>query len=120
MPFTVKETKTYEKSGDKVYQAAQKALAGLEGKVLAEDVAAGTLHGQFDKKILGKVLGDRSQILIAVTSPEANQSSVAIEAYPINPVGQKLQFGARKGVSSDGRVLVLGAFGTQSEQSGIR
>ena len=98
MPFTVRETKTYEQPENKVYQAAQKAIAGLEGKVLAEDTAAGTIQGQFDKKIHGKVLGDRSQILIAITSSDANQSAIAIEAYPINPVGQKLQFGARKGM----------------------
>lgn len=98
MPYTVKDTKTYEQPEDKVYQAAQKAIAGLEGKVLAENAAAKSIHGQFDKKILGKVLGDRSQIMIAVTSSGANQSQISIEAYPINPVGQKLMFGARKGV----------------------
>ena len=62
------------------------------------DAAAGTMKGQFDKKIHGKVLGDRSQILVTVTNGDANTSTIAIEAYPINPVGQKLQFGARKGV----------------------
>ncbi len=98
MPYTVKDTKTYEQPEAKVFQAAQKAIAGLEGKVLAEDAAVGTIHGQFDKKIHGKVLGDRSQILVTVTNSGANQSAVAIEAFPINPVGQKLMFGARKGV----------------------
>lgn len=99
MPYTVKETKTYEQPQDKVYQAAQKAIAGLEGKVLSEDTVAGTIHGQFNKKIHGKVLGDRSQILVAVSTND-NSSTVAVEAYPINPVGQKLMFGARKGVVS--------------------
>ena len=100
MSYTVKDTKTYEQPESQVYQAAKKAIAGLEGKVLTEDAAAGTIHGQFDKKIHGKVLGDRSQILITITSSGANESEVAIEAYPINPVGQKLMFGARKGVVS--------------------
>jgi hypothetical protein len=98
MPYTVKESRTYEKSKENCFQAAQKAIAGLEGKVLAEDANAGTIQGQFDKKILGKVLGDRSQILVTVSSSDDNSSTVAIEAYPINPVGQKLMFGARKGV----------------------
>jgi hypothetical protein len=98
MPYTVKESRTYEKPKETVFQAAQKAIAGLEGKVLAEDADAGTIQGQFDKKILGKVLGDRSQILVAVSSSDGDSSTVAIEAYPINPVGQKLMFGARKGV----------------------
>ncbi len=97
MPFTVKETRTYPHPTDATYQAALKAIAGLQGKVLAEDPAAGTVKGQFDKTIHGKVLGDRSQMIVSVSAADG-QSSVAIEAYPINPVGQKLQFGARKGV----------------------
>ena len=98
MPYTVKETKTYPQSKDAVYQAAKQAVVGLEGKVLSEDMAMGTIHGQFDKKIHGKVLGDRSQIEITIIDSGDSQSAIAIEAYPINPVGQKLQFGARKGV----------------------
>ena len=97
MPYTVKETKTFEKPKGDAFQAAQKAITGLEGKLLAEDLAAGTIKGQFNKKIHGKVLGDRSQILVTVSDTDGG-STVAIEAYPINPVGQKLQFGARKGV----------------------
>jgi hypothetical protein len=98
MPYTVKETKTYEQPKENVYQAAQKAVAGLQGKVLAEDANAGTIEGQFDKKIHGKVLGDRSQIKIAISGANGDPATVSIEAYPINPVGQKLMFGARKGV----------------------
>lgn len=98
MPYTVIETRTFEQSKNAVFQAAKKAIAGLEGKTLTEDAAAGTIHGQFDKKIHGKVLGDRSQIFVTITGSDADQSAVAIEAYPINPVGQKLMFGARKGV----------------------
>ncbi len=98
MPFTVKEARTYEQPNDKTFQAALKAIAGLEGKVLAQDQAAGTIKGQFNKTIHGKVLGDRSEILVGVSADANGQSSVVVEAYPINPVGQKLMFGARKGV----------------------
>lgn len=98
MPYTIKETKTVEKPQNAAFEAAKKAITGLEGKILAEDAAAGTIKGQFSKKIHGKVLGDRSEILVAITSPDANTATIAVEAYPINPVGQKLQFGARKGV----------------------
>jgi len=96
--YTVKETRSYAQPNDKTYQAALKAIAGLEGKVLSQDQAAGTIKGQFSKTIHGKVLGDRSEMLINVASNSDGQSSVTIEAYPINPVGQKLLFGARKGV----------------------
>ena len=96
--FTVKETRSYEQPNDKTFQAALKAIAGLEGKVMSEDKTAGAIKGQFNKTIHGKVLGDRSEMLISIASGGDGQSSVAIEAYPINPVGQKLMFGARKGV----------------------
>lgn len=99
MTFTVKDSKTYPYTAEQVFMAAQKAVAGLQGKVLEEDDSAGTLKGQFDKKIHGKVLGDRSQILVAVHAEGDDSSSIAIEVYPINPVGQKLMFGARKGVA---------------------
>ncbi|MBK8987045.1 MAG: hypothetical protein IPM39_13370 [Chloroflexi bacterium] len=98
MPYTVKETRTYQQPTDKTYQAARKAIAGLEGKVLSENKSSGAIKGQFNKTIHGKVLGDRSEILIGIGTDANGQSSVAIEAYPINPVGQKLMFGARKGV----------------------
>ncbi len=98
MPYTVKETKTYPQTTAQVFQAAQKAVAGLQGKILQEDANAGTIKGQFDKKIHGKVLGDRSQIIVAI-SAAGTDTSISTEVYPINPVGQKLMFGARQGVS---------------------
>ena len=99
MPYTVIESKTYANTTEQVYEAAQNAVAGLQGKILEEDASAGTLKGQFDKKIHGQVLGDRTQVLVAVSPKGAGNSEISVEVYPINPVGQKLQFGARKGVS---------------------
>ncbi|MFC2054183.1 hypothetical protein ACFLV7_07785 [Chloroflexota bacterium] len=58
--------------------------SGLQGKVLDQDADADKIKGQFDKKIHGKVLGDRSQILFAVARDSPDQSTAAIEAYPIN------------------------------------
>ncbi|MDX1414652.1 MAG: hypothetical protein R3293_10705 [Candidatus Promineifilaceae bacterium] len=99
MPYTVNESKMYLKTTEQVFEAAQKAVAGLQGKILEEDAGAGTLKGQFDKKIHGQVLGDRTQILVEVTPKDAERSVISVEVYPINPVGQKLMFGAREGVS---------------------
>lgn len=99
MPFTIRETKTYQHPSEVVYQAALGAIGGLEGKVLSEDAEAGRIQAKFDKKILGKVLGDRTQIELAIASQSPGESTVAIEVYPLDPVGRKLMFGARKGVS---------------------
>lgn len=87
-----------EATSDAVYQAALGAIGGLEGKILKQDAAAGTVEAQFHKKILGKVLGDRTLINVKISGAEG-ETAVAIEIYPLNAVGKKLMFGARKGVS---------------------
>ncbi len=97
MSFDVNQSKTYEQSVESVRTAALGAVAGLEGKILKE--SDGRIEAKFDKKILGKVLGDRTQIEINLSGPADNQSQVDITIYPLDPVGRKLKFGARKGVS---------------------
>ncbi|MBK8902756.1 MAG: hypothetical protein IPM53_16320 [Anaerolineaceae bacterium] len=99
MSFTVNDEKQYPADAQAVYQAALAAIAGLEGKVLSQDVSAGVVEARFDKKILGKVLGDRTQMKVTISAPDEASSAVAVEIYPLNAVGQKLMFGARKGVS---------------------
>ena len=97
--FTIHDEKQYPASSEAIYQAALGAIEGLEGKILNQDPTTGTLEVRFDKKILGKVLGDRTQMKVTISNPDNGHSAVAIEIYPLNAVGQKLMFGARKGVS---------------------
>lgn len=99
MPLEVKEEKSYEKTSEAVFNAAIKAIGGLEGKLSKQDAASGSLEANFDKKILGKVLGERTYLSVQVKPGPAGGSSIAIEAYPLDPVGRKLMFGARKGVT---------------------
>ncbi len=99
MPFTIHETKTYQHSLETVFEAALGAINGLEGQVLDSSAESGKIQAKFDKKILGKVLGDRTQIEISLESPSPAITNVAVEVYPLDPVGRKLMFGARKGVS---------------------
>ena len=99
MPYEIQQEKSYEKAASAVFDAALKAVAGLEGKVLKQDPSNGELEAKYDKKILGKVLGDRTQMTARVTSQSETSSAISVEIYPIDPVGRKLMFGARKGVS---------------------
>ncbi len=99
MPYTIKEEKTYAVPVEKLTEAILGAVAGLEGKVLKNDVAAGRIEAKFPKTILGNVLGDRTQIELDLNSTSPAETHLSLTIYPINPVGQKLQFGARKGVS---------------------
>lgn len=98
MPYTINKKKTYEAERTRLYEAALGAVAGLEGKVEEEDSGAHKLRAKFDKKIHGQVLGDRTRLHVHVVE-ENGAGTVAVEAYPIDPVGRKLQFGARKGVT---------------------
>ncbi len=99
MSFTIQEEKQYSVNSTAVYQAALGAIEGLEGTIVKQNPDAGTVEVRFDKKILGKVLGDRTEMKMSVNASNADSSVVAVEVYPLNAVGQKLMFGARKGVS---------------------
>lgn len=99
MALNVKTSKTYDAPTAAVFQAAVGAIGGLEGKVVRQDSARGQIEATFDKKILGKVLGDRTHIAVGVTQDADNRSIVAVDAYPLDAVGRPLQFGARKGVT---------------------
>jgi hypothetical protein len=99
MPLEMKQEKSYEKTAEDVYAAALKAAGGLEGQVSNQKTADGEFEIRFDKKILGNVLGERTFMSVKVKPNPAGGSTVAIEAYPLDPVGRKLMFGARKGVT---------------------
>ncbi len=99
MPLNVKTSKTYEAPSANVYNAAVQAIGGLEGKVDRQDGAKGQIEATFDKKILGKVLGDRTHLSVGNSQDAENRSVVAVDCYPLDAIGRPLQFGARKGVS---------------------
>ena len=96
--FTINDSKEYAQSETAVFQAALGAINGLEGKLTAQDPASGKIEAKFDKKILGKVLGDRTHFA-AMISSEGGKTAVSVEVYPLDAVGRPLMFGARKGVS---------------------
>lgn len=97
MSYDINEERKYDQGADAVLQAALGAVSGLDGKVLKQE--GNHIEAKFDKKILGKVLGDRTQIEVDLSPGDNGQTAVAVTIYPIDPVGRKLMFGARKGVS---------------------
>ena len=99
MPYEIKQEKSYEKTAEAIFAAALKAAAGLEGEVSKQKPEDGEFEIRFDKKILGKVLGERTYMSVKVNANSTGGGSIAIEAYPLDPVGRKLMFGARKGVT---------------------
>jgi len=99
MPYTKIEEKTYPVTKDKLSQAVLGAVEGLEGEVLKNEPETGRIEAKFKKTILGNVLGDRTKIEIDLASTTPDETKLTATIFPINPVGQKLQFGARKGIS---------------------
>ncbi len=98
MSYEINESKEFDASVEDVYQAAVGAVDGLGGKFVKRNDGDFQFEVKFDKKILGKVLGDRSWVQAKVGANAAGKTQLDIFAYPLNAVGQKLMFGARKGV----------------------
>ncbi|HSG44703.1 MAG TPA: hypothetical protein VLA72_16255 [Anaerolineales bacterium] len=100
MPFDVHDEKSYSQDQSKIYDAAMKSVETLKGKVLSSKPDDFQFEVKFDKTLLGKVLGDRTQMTCVVQAEEGG-SKVVLDIYPLDAVGRKLMFGARKGVSEE-------------------
>ncbi len=99
MPYTLLKEKEYEEGRPCVAQAVMGAMTGLEGKLLKQNREGTVFEIQFPKTIHGQVLGDRTYLKVELL--EAGESiNVKTTIYPVDAVGRKLQFGARKGVAA--------------------
>ena len=98
MPYDVHQEKAYSQDARNIYDAALKSVEKLNGKILSSSPNDLRFEVKFDKTILGTVLGDRTQ-LTCVVRTEGDENKVVIDAYPLDAVGRKLMFGARKGVT---------------------
>ena len=105
MPYDVHQEKSYTQDRGTVYSAALKSVEKLKGQILKSKPDEFRFEVKFDKTLLGKVLGDRTQ-MTCVIQADGDGSKVVMDIYPLNAVGQKLMFGARKGVSEE----VIGLF----------
>ena len=113
MGYDVKLTKNYDAKPEKVISVCRKVAVALGGKVLSHDETGKVLNIQMDKKLQGRVLGDRSKLEIKYSSPTEESTQLEILAYPLDVVGRKLMFGARPGVVQ----TVLKVFFEQVEEN---
>jgi hypothetical protein len=100
MPFEVHQEKTYPQDPGKVYDAAKRSVEKLKGQMVNSKPEEFQFEVKFDKTLLGKVLGDRTQ-MTCVVQADGDGSKVIMDIYPLDAVGRKLMFGARKGVSEE-------------------
>jgi len=100
MPFEVHQEKDYTQDRSKVYDAAMKSVETLKGQTLSSSAEEFRFEVKFDKKVLGRVLGDRTQ-MTCVVQADGEGCKVIMDIYPLDAIGRKLMFGARKGVSEE-------------------
>jgi len=98
MSFDKHEEKEYPQDVQSVYTAALKAVETLEGKLASQVPENFQLEAKFPKTILKNTLGERTH-LTCVVSQKGDASQVTVNAYPLDALERKLQFGARKGVT---------------------
>jgi hypothetical protein len=106
MSFEKTAFKAFGQPLEKVYEAATSSIKPMGGKILKKDPDCKYFHAQMDKKLYGKVLGDRSMLEVTFNSETESSTRMDVLAYPLNAVGQKLLFGVRPGVVE----TVLAAF----------
>ncbi len=100
MPYDIHQEKSYTQDRSKVYDAAKKSVEKLKGQILKSKPDDFQFEVKFDKTLLGKVLGDRTQ-MTCVVQADGDGSKVIMDIYPLDAIGRKLMFGARKGVSEE-------------------
>ena len=100
MPFEQHQEKNYSQDRSQVYNSALKSVEKLKGQILKSKPTDFHFEVKFDKTLLGKVLGDRTQ-MTCVVQADGEGSKVVMDIYPLDAIGRKLMFGARKGVSEE-------------------
>lgn len=98
MPFEQHQEKSYAKDAQSIYQAALKATEKLDGKIISSAPEQHRFTARFPKVILGKTLGERTELSCEVRSNGEGGVAV-VDAFPLDAVERKLMFGARPGVT---------------------
>jgi hypothetical protein len=98
MPFEQHKEKTYPKDAKSIYDAALKATAKLEGKIISSSPEEYRFTARFPKVILNKTLGERTELSCAVRA-DGEGGTAIVDAFPLDAVERKLLFGARAGVT---------------------
>lgn len=98
MPFEQHKEKNYPKDAQSIYNAALKATERLDGKVISSKPEQWTFTARFPKVILGKTLGERTELSCQVHA-DGESGIAVVDAFPLDAVERKLMFGARPGVT---------------------
>ncbi len=99
MPFEQHQEKNYSQDRSQVYNAALKSVEKLKGQILKSKPTDFHFEVKFDKTLLGKVLGDRTQ-MTCVVQADGEGSKVVMDIYDVwraeRCVGRSSQVVCRK------------------------
>lgn len=98
MPFEQHKEKSYAKDAQSIFDAALKATERLDGKIISSNPDQLRFTARFPKVILGKTLGERTELSCEVRADGENGIAI-VDAFPLDAVERKLMFGARPGVT---------------------
>ena len=98
MPLEQHQEKNYPKDLQSIYEAALKATEKLGGKIISSAPEQYRLTARFPKVILGKTLGERTELSCQFRA-EGTGGVAVVDAFPLDAVERKLMFGARPGVT---------------------
>lgn len=98
MLFEQHQEKNYPQAVQSIYQAALKATEKLGGKIISSAPDQYRVTARFPKVILGKTLGERTELSCQVRG-DGTGGIVVVDAFPLDAVERKLMFGARHGVT---------------------
>ncbi len=98
MPYEQHQEKILPKDAQSIYQAALKVTEKLGGSVVTAAPEKLRFEAKFPKVILGKTLGERTQVACEVRAA-GEGGTVVLDAFPLDALDRKLMFGARKGVT---------------------
>lgn len=98
MPYEQHKEKNYPKDVQSIYDAALNATEKLDGKIIVSTPDQFRFTARFPKVILGKTLGERTELSCEVRG-DAEGGIAVVDAFPLDAVERKLMFGARPGVT---------------------
>lgn len=107
MSYVAKMRKSYNKPAAEIGRIVSTAVERLGGKESKKsNPVGGYLDANFNKKIGGKPINNRVQLEAKIKADSPEQSTMAVMAYPVDPLGNKLGFG----VQGEPAQTVLDAF----------
>jgi hypothetical protein len=107
MSHAVNESKQFARPAAVVLAATSEIVVQLGGKRPKKDTGVdGQVRADFNKEVGGTSFGNRVQLIVRVVGDGADRCTTSVEAYPVDPIGNRLRFG----VLGEPARLVTGAF----------